>query len=114
MCSELEHRFRAFAEGQRLPPPEFNALVEVGKRRFEIDCVWRPQRVGLELDGFAAHGTRAGLEDDRERDRILQAAGWCIPRATWRHLHERPEAVGADLRRLLAMRRNAALPHPLP
>jgi very-short-patch-repair endonuclease len=45
--------------------------------------------------------TRTAFESDRERDRRLQAAGWTVVRVTWRQLHGEPEAVLADLRRLL-------------
>ena len=44
----------------------------------------------LELDGRAAHATPAAFEADRERDRVLQAAGWRVVRVTWRQLTERP------------------------
>jgi hypothetical protein len=43
------------------------------------------------------------FEEDRERDRRLQAAGWRTIRITWRQL-EAPEAAIADLRRLLRSR----------
>ena len=48
-----------------------------------------------------AHDTRLAFEQDRERDRVLSAAGWRVIRITWRQLHQTPERVAADLRRLL-------------
>jgi very-short-patch-repair endonuclease len=59
----------------------------------------------VELDGRAAHATRSRFDDDRERDRILSAAGWRVIRVTWRHLGEDPRALAADLRALLAATR---------
>ena len=70
-------------------------------RGYECDCVWPDRAVIVELDGRATHATRAAFEWDRERDRVLSAAGWRVIRITWRQLHQTPERVAADLRRLL-------------
>ena len=42
----------------------------------------------MELDGYAAHGTRAAFERDRARDLRLQAEGWRVVRLTWRQLDD--------------------------
>ncbi|MDX6643321.1 MAG: hypothetical protein QOD76_1283 [Solirubrobacteraceae bacterium] len=97
---ELEHRFRAFVDDQKLPRPEFNAHIDAGGRTFEADCLWRDARLIVELDGRATHATTAAFERDRTRDRILQAAGWCVVRVTWRQLHRQPADVASDLRML--------------
>lgn len=99
--SALEERFLDFVQQAGLPPPELNALVAVDKRRVEADFVWRRERLVVELDGHAAHGTRRSFENDRERDRLLQAAGWAVVRITWRQLHEAGAAVARDLTALL-------------
>ncbi len=80
--------------------PVLNALLDLDEVKVEADCLWREQRVIVELDGAQAHRTRAAFEADRERDRRLQVAGWTVLRVTWRQLDE-PAAVIADLRRLL-------------
>jgi very-short-patch-repair endonuclease len=98
---ELEARFLAALDGTDLPRPRLNADVTVRGRFFEADCLWVEQRVIVELDGRAAHGTRRAFERDRERDRLLQADGWRVVRITWRQLHDDAPAVIADLRRLL-------------
>jgi hypothetical protein len=99
--SELEERFLAFLDAHALPRPALNAPLAVRGRYFVIDCLWRDRRLAVELDGRATHGTAAAFESDRERDRILQAEGWRTARITWRQLRDSPEAVAADLRRLL-------------
>jgi very-short-patch-repair endonuclease len=96
--SELESRFLAFTRQARLASPLLNAHL-LG---FECDCVWPKQRVIVELDGHATHSTREAFEQDRARDRTLQAEGWQVVRVTWRQLHESPEALAADLRKILA------------
>jgi very-short-patch-repair endonuclease len=84
-----------------LPRPEVNAGLEVRGGWLEVDCLWRSSRVIVELDGRAAHATAAAFEHNRARDRALAGAGWHAIRITWRQLHDEPEAVAADLRRLL-------------
>jgi predicted transcriptional regulator of viral defense system len=96
--SELETRFLAFVEESGLPRPLTNQTIE----GLEVDCVWPAKRVIVELDGRAFHDTRQGFERDRERDRILQAAGWRVIRITWRQLHSQPAAVRRDLHHLLS------------
>jgi hypothetical protein len=98
---ELEKRFREFLVKAGLPLPETNAHIQVAGIWYEVDCLWREQRLIVELDGREVHGTRAAFETDRARDRILQAAGFRVIRITWRQLHESPAAVAADLRALL-------------
>ena len=100
--SDLEERFLAFCAERGLPTPATNVPVAAGGRTFEVDCVWRAAGVIAELDGFAVHGTRRAFERDRERSRILQAAGWRVVAITWRHLHCDPDRLAADLRVLLA------------
>ena len=99
--SELEERFLAFLDARGLARPEVNAWVETAAGWFEVDCLWRPARVIVELDGYTRHGTRAAFERDRARDRALQAAGWRVIRVTWRQLHEQPRLVAAELQAVL-------------
>jgi very-short-patch-repair endonuclease len=99
--SELEWRFRQFVRSRRLPPPEFNAHLFVAPRWFECDCLWRAEQLIVELDGRAAHGTSAAFERDRARDRTLNTSGWRVVRVTWRQLREEPEALAADLVKML-------------
>jgi hypothetical protein len=100
--SELEDAFATLIARYGLPRPEINANVSAGGWVHEVDCVWRRERVGLELDGRATHATVRAFERDRERDRRLQAAGWRIVRVTWRQLRDQPAAVAADIRSLLS------------
>jgi hypothetical protein len=98
---ELEARFAAILATTDLPRPQRNVDLAVSDRFFEIDCLWREQRLAVELDGRATHGTGMAFEKDRERDRLLQADGWRAVRITWRQLRDDAPAVVADLRRLL-------------
>jgi predicted transcriptional regulator of viral defense system len=105
--SDLEDRFLALLEAERLPRPLVNAPLDLPNRTLEADCAWPAERLVVELDGFAAHATRAAFERDRSRDRPLQAAGWRVVRITWRQLDERPGEIAAELRALLGGARHA-------
>ena len=100
--SELEDRFVAFIDHVGLPRPAINACVKTSDGdRLEADCVWREQRVIVELDGHAVHATTVAYERDRARDRALTAAGWRVVRVTWRQLHREADQLEADLRTVL-------------
>ena len=96
--SELEERFLDLLERHGLARPRTHTSID----GIEVDCAWPAQRLIVELDGRAAHGTREAFERDRERDRLLQAAGWRVIRVTWRQVSADPAAVATDLRTLLA------------
>ena len=69
--SPLEERFVALLGRHGVEEPETNVRMD----GYEVDFLWR--RVGLvvELDGLAAHATRAAVLRDRERDRVLWRRG---------------------------------------
>lgn len=99
--SPLEERFVPFLHRHRLPMPQLNAWIDLGDKRFQVDCLWRPQRQIVELDGWEGHGTRTAFREDRARDRRLRVAGYAVNRLTWSQLDDEPTAIAADLRALL-------------
>lgn len=98
---ELEARFLGLLDRRGIPRPSPNAWVMLDMRRFQVDCLWRDARLIVELDGYEAHGTRYAFENDRDRDRRLQAVGFRVIHVTWRQLHETPGEIASDLQRLL-------------
>ncbi len=99
--NDLEELFLALLRNRDLPRPEINVWLVVGGDTFEVDCLWRDPRLVVELDGRSAHDTVRAFEQDRRRDRVLQAAGWRVLRITWRQLHDEPDAIATDLSTLL-------------
>lgn len=99
--SPLEERFLSFLDRYALPRPQFNAWLEVGGRRYRVDCLWPAQRQIVELDGWEAHGTRSAFRDDRARDRRLGVAGYGITHLAWSQLDDEPEEIARDLRDFL-------------
>jgi hypothetical protein len=96
--SELERRFLDLCREAGLPRPAVN-LAAAG---FEVDALWPRQRLVVELDGHAFHGTRAAFERDRVRDAELQLAGYRVLRLTHRRLKDEPAAVARTVATLLA------------
>jgi very-short-patch-repair endonuclease len=88
----------ALLDAGDLPRPTINRLSDDG----ELDAIWHEQRLIVECDGFAAHGTRKAFEEDRAKDRALQVAGWRVVRVTWRQLTTDGELIARQLRALLA------------
>jgi hypothetical protein len=93
--SELERDFRRFIDEHGLPRPVINGYVE----DLEVDAHWPEARLVVEVDSWHFHGTtRHAFETDRERDTIVQLAGWRVVRLTDRRL--RPETA-EQINRLL-------------
>jgi very-short-patch-repair endonuclease len=99
--SPLEERFVPFLRRHHLPIPRLNAWLEVGGRRYQVDCLWPGTHQIVELDGWQGHGTKSAFRDDRARDRRLRVAGYSVNRLTWSQLDDEPTAIAADLRSLL-------------
>jgi very-short-patch-repair endonuclease len=95
----LEELFARFVARHRLPRPELNATVSVGDRNYSPDCLWRRQRLIVELHSARHHGTTPAISRDATRDRILLIAGWRVIHVTWAQLHDRAEsaALARDL-----------------
>ena len=100
--SDLEELLIELADELGLRRPETNVVLEIGGETFEIDALWRAERVAVELDSREFHLTPLAFERDRRRDRKLSAAGWRPVRITWRQITEERHAVGRDLGAMLA------------
>jgi very-short-patch-repair endonuclease len=109
--SELERRFLSLCSRHRLSPPEVNARVD----QYEVDFLWREQKVIVEADSWRHHGHRAAFESDRGRDARLQSLGFRVLRFTWRQVLDTPETVARPLQALLGqMAYSFPFSHPLP
>jgi very-short-patch-repair endonuclease len=96
--SEAEDRLLGLLRAAELAPAAVNARVG----RYEVDFLWRRERLVVEVDGYAYHATRAAFERDHLRDAELQAAGYRVVRVTWRQLVDGPEALIARIAQALA------------
>jgi very-short-patch-repair endonuclease len=107
--SELEEMFLALCDSRGFVRPEVNNSIE----GYECDFVWPAQRLVVETDGGAAHGTERAKERDPVKDADLQIAGWRVVRIPSVRLFRASDAVAAQLERLLTPALEApAAPHP--
>jgi very-short-patch-repair endonuclease len=96
--SDLEEDFLALFPAHRFPPPETN--VKLG--RWEVDFLWRDQRLVVEVDSFAYHRGSIAFEDDYARDLDLRSRGYTVLRFADAQIEAEPARVVADVARALA------------
>jgi very-short-patch-repair endonuclease len=92
--SVLEGMFLALCRDESIERPETNVMIGP----FEVDCVWRAQRLVVELDGYEFHRGLEKLERDADRMSELRAQGWSTMRLTWRMVAKKPELVAARVK----------------
>jgi very-short-patch-repair endonuclease len=95
--TDLEQAMLALCRRHRLPRPEVNVKIE----RFEVDFLWRAERLVVEVDGWESHGTRSAFEADRSRDARLAVLGYEVLRFTWRQITDDAGQVAKTVRALL-------------
>ena len=95
--SELERSFLALIANAGLPRPTLNTLVA----GYEVDALWREQRLIVELDGYEYHRSRKAFERDRKRDAALLTTGHRTLRVTGLRLAAEPQAIVAEVAALV-------------
>jgi very-short-patch-repair endonuclease len=99
--NDFEEAFLVLVDASGLRRPRMNADVALRGRFYEVDALWREERVAVELDSRSVHGTKKRFESDRQRDQILAAEGYRTVHVTWRQLQKEPGEIVADLRMAL-------------
>ena len=84
-----------------LPPPVQQHPVVVAGRTFQLDVAYPDAEVAVEFDGWDAHRGFEAFHGDRERARLLVAAGWRLLHVTARTT---PAELVRDVRALLLRR----------
>jgi very-short-patch-repair endonuclease len=95
--SPLEAKVLPLLVQRHLPPPLFNAPVQLANGRIEVDFLWPDHRFALEADSRDFHGTAVAFERDRRRDRELMRAGYSVLRVTSRQAEREAEEVAATV-----------------
>jgi very-short-patch-repair endonuclease len=84
-----------------LPRPLCNHKLRVGGREIEVDFLWPEQRLVVESDGYATHGTKAAFERDPRRDQDLLLSGYRVARFTWDQVEREPTKTVTTIAHLL-------------
>ena len=98
--SIMEVRFLPLLDQHRLPRPEVNAKV----LNYEVDGLYRQERLVIELDSHRWHDSPLAQAADRERTADLEAHGYRVMRFTSDELKLRPERAVRRLRTALETR----------
>jgi very-short-patch-repair endonuclease len=67
-----------------------------------IDLALPSVRLAVEVDGWAWHVDASRFRADRRKGNAIVSAGWTLLRFTWHDLTQRPSAVIAEIRMVLA------------
>jgi predicted transcriptional regulator of viral defense system/very-short-patch-repair endonuclease len=93
--SHNEILFLELCEAAALPLPQTNVYVD----GWEVDALWREQRIAVEIDGYGNHRSPAQVRRDRRKELALRTNGYSPLRYSDEQLAERRSEVIADLRR---------------
>jgi len=96
--SELEDRFFALLDRHDLPRPRTNAWIGTT----EVDALWPEHGLVVELDGYAAHHSKAAFQRDRTKANALTRIGYRVLRYTYADVVSRAAETAATLRAFLA------------
>ena len=99
--SRMEAKLLPMLSVAALPVPETNVRLRVGARTYEVDFLWRRQKVIVETDGGRFHDNPAAGQRDSDRNHALTGAGYRVPRLGWEDLRDRPEETMRELAGLL-------------
>lgn len=100
--SELERIGLRLCRDFGLRRPHANRLLRIGEQTFEADLLWPDARLIVEVDGDETHGNAVARRSDRERDLVLQLAGWRTVRIGWSEANDDQVVVAEQLRLALA------------
>jgi hypothetical protein len=97
----FEFKWLVWMEERGIEPlPEYMEIV----CGFLVDCHWPDHGYVVELDGVDGHSTPAQMKFDRGKDFAIRQSGRVVHRYDWDLVHERPDAVEAEIRRTLSER----------
>lgn len=93
--SELETMFLHLCRRNGVPDPQSNRIL-CGHR---VDCLWREQRLVVELDSYGFHRGRMAFEQDAQRDIDLKLNHFRVLRFT----HDMVDRRSAEVLQLLQL-----------
>jgi predicted transcriptional regulator of viral defense system len=100
--SDMERMFLRMCIRAKLPEPEVNVPLRIGRDNFKPDFLWREAGLIVEADSRQFHDTDMAFLDDRRREQRLQLAGWRVSHCTWGEIEHEPRRLAETIRGLLA------------
>jgi very-short-patch-repair endonuclease len=100
--SELERMFLSMCRRGTLPTPEVNVSLRISGRQLKPDFLWRDAGLIIEADSRRFHDTDSAFQHDRQREQLLQLAGWRVSRCTWEQVEREPQRLAQTIKALLA------------
>jgi len=90
----------------RLRPRALRGLVcQHVTGHYRIDFALPPDKIGIELDGWATHSSTTAIAADRIRQRELEERGWHIIRFGGLEVHQNSDACVREAARLVTISR---------
>jgi very-short-patch-repair endonuclease len=99
--SRMEAKLLPLLTEAALPIPQTNAKLRLADKVYEVDFLWRKQRLVVETDGGRFHDNPAAGERDSNRNHVLAEADYHLPRLGWEDLRDRPDETMREISRLL-------------
>lgn len=99
--SRMEAKMLPMLTHHHLPIPECNMKLGIEGEVFEVDFLWRDQKVVVETDGGRYHDNPVAQARDGNRNRVLARAGYRVPRIGWDELRDEPDRAIAEIRHFL-------------
>jgi very-short-patch-repair endonuclease len=99
--SRMEAKLLPLLSEAALPIPQTNAKFRIGGKVYEVDFLWREQKLVVETDGGRFHDNPAAGDRDSNRNHVLAEAGYHLPRLGWEDLRDRPEQTMREIALLL-------------
>ncbi|HEY1285405.1 MAG TPA: DUF559 domain-containing protein [Solirubrobacterales bacterium] len=99
--SRMEAKLLPLLTLHGLPIPRTNVKLRVRGEVFEVDFLWRRQKVVLETDGGRFHDNPLAEARDGHRNRVLAGAGYRMPRIGWDDLIADPDGTIVEIQRFL-------------
>lgn len=101
--SVLEEEARTALDEAGIPPPHPGPYrVRAGDRMVAIDIAWPSRKVGVEVDGYGGHASRAAMDKDHRKQNALILEGWTILRVGWDRLAADRKGFAAEVAAVLA------------
>lgn len=92
--SVLESHARVVWATNGLPAPIQQATIRVdGHFVARVDFLWPGARLIVEVDGLGKYNEPGVLQQEKQRQNKLIAAGYTVLRFTWSDIHHRPDDV---------------------